>query len=160
MLLIFFVNLIVLCFAIAIFEVWVEKDQGWAQGMSPFWKKPYFGGTIIAKIGDKDFFTRYHVIAFVIVVPAFLIGEHYWFRFPWLIVVATWIGITVIEDFLWFLINPYFPAWTELLKGPHGKIWWHRSWTKFGSIYLPRYYFPSLGLMVVLLITQYIHPLG
>jgi hypothetical protein len=35
-----------------------------------------------------------------------------------------YLGMLLLEDFLWFVLNPYY----GIKNFRQGKIWWHRSW--------------------------------
>jgi hypothetical protein len=149
----FLINVSVISVLLAIFEVAIEKNHGWATGFGKFWGKRYFEGGLVAKVCEKKYITRYHLTMFCLVLPCILYGEYLWVNTAPLILMASWIEIGVVEDFLWFVINWHFPG--SLRKLLSGDIWWHLAYWKIGSIKLPRFYFFSTAWAVALLLIQY-----
>ena len=115
----FLVNVFVLSLVLAIFEIWMEKDRGWGTGLGPFWGKKFFKKSFISKASEKYYFTLYHIVMFGLIVPLILLGEYLWiFRTSPLFYLASWVEIAVVEDFLWFVFNWYFPgSLRKLLAG-------------------------------------------
>ena len=149
----FLANVIALSFALAILEVFIEKQNGWATGFGPFWGKKYFQDGWVAKLCEKHYLTRYHLMMFCLVVPLVLYGEHRWLKIAPLTLIAAWIEIMVVEDFLWFAINWHFQG--SLRKLFAGQIWWHTVYWKIGKVRLPRFYFLSSIWATVCLLLQY-----
>lgn len=147
----FAVNVLVISLILAIFEISIEKDKGWATGLGPFWGKQY--GGLIATIAEKHYLTRYHIVMFCGVLPLILVTEYLRVRTGILLFVASWLAIGVLEDFLWFVLNWYFPGSLRMLLA--GKIWWHPKYWAIGSIQLPRYYFVSSIYIAALCCAQY-----
>ncbi len=149
----FFVNFFVLSLILAIFEISTEKDKGWGTGLGSFWGKKFFVEGVISRVCEKHYFTLYHLVMFGLIVPLILYGEHLWFKMPLFFLVASWIEIAVIEDFLWFILNWYFPG--SLRKLLAGEIWWHTVYWRIGNIRLPRFYFLSSFWATGFLLLQY-----
>ena len=119
---IIWVSLLAYCFAQA--EVHIEGDAGWAANL-PTWR--------IEKHWLLDIFwggramTGYHAWVFPFVAiffhfPLFFIGD-----FSWKLearVLASIMQFWIMEDFIWFLINPAF-GWARFKK-EHGH--WHKHW--------------------------------
>ncbi len=105
-------------------EIQIEGKDGWAANL-PTWRIEkhllldiLYGGRPL---------TGYHVWAFLFVF--------FFFHFPF-IALGTWsfrgelqlIGFYdvfwVVEDFLWFILNPHY-GWKTFSKK---FVWWHRRW--------------------------------
>ena len=67
----------------------------------------------------------------------------------WLVIIA-WLLGTVIEDYLWFVVNPAFP----LKNFKPAFVWWH-YWVGWGRFKVPEIYvlYPilALGIYIFLL---------
>jgi hypothetical protein len=154
----FFIGALFLALPIALLEILMEKDKGWGSDLS---KKSWYGRVV----GEKNLVARmvvrilgvphlfgYFVFMYFVLVPVLLVAAYFLLiQEAWLLV-AIYFGVLVLEDFLWFVLNWNFPALKELLKGPKGKIWWHKRWVRLGGGYLPRSYFLSLPFIVIALI--------
>ena len=173
------INVFVLSLALAIFEILIEKENGWASAIGPRGVgRRLFGGSIIATICEKPYLTAYHLLVFVFILPLILSSELLLLKsmvaanpgfgslfvspaaylvmkvggvtlIPLLFLIAAWLSVLVVEDFLWFLLNWYYPrSLDDLLSG---KIWWHTRWLTVGSIKLPRFYLTTaLGAALLL----------
>jgi hypothetical protein len=108
----------------ALMEIEIEGKNGWATGL-PTWRIEkhvlldlFYGGRPL---------TGYHVWAFAFVffmfhLPLFWIGAWTWrneLRF-----IGAYDLFWVMEDFLWFLLNPHF-GWKKFRRH---EVWWHRRW--------------------------------
>jgi hypothetical protein len=98
----------------------------------------------LVKLAGGRPITGYHLfmtlfIIAVIHLPLFFV--------PWTwrlesLLLGFYVGMVFLEDFLWFMLNPYFG-----LKNFHkGKIWWHKSW--WGPV--PALYWFLLAITAVL----------
>jgi len=174
-----FLNVLVMSLGLALFEILLEKRNGWGSGLNPNgWGRKLLRGNIVARIGEKPYYTVYHVFVFFVVLPAVFLVEYLLVksfgagrmvysivfctsstsfvmqignvRFVALLyIIAAWFAILSVEDFLWFLMNWYYPgSFRDLLDG---KIWWHRRWINLGPIKLPRFYLSSVVLAIVFL---------
>ncbi len=138
----FFGPLVVLAFLFAKVEIEIEGGDGWAAKL-PTWRiqnrltELFYGGRPL---------TGYHlwVQLFVLVfchvpyaygVPRTLRNEA--------LVVSFMILFWIVEDFLWFVVNPRF----GIRKFKAREIWWHeKAWW----LIAPREYFLMGGLAVFL----------
>jgi hypothetical protein len=170
------VNVLVLSLILAVFEILIERENGWASAANPNgWGRRLFSGSIISRICEKHYLTVYHVVMFALVVPCILVGEllllpsaaagHHLFPapksylvmligpvrvMPILFLGAAWFLILAVEDVLWFVLNWYYPSSMDDLLS--GKIWWHTRWVTVGPINLPRFYLTT-PLMAFALLT-------
>jgi hypothetical protein len=172
-------NVLFLSLALAIFEILIERQNGWASAANPSgWGRKLFAESVIARICEKPYLTVYHLFVFVIVVPAILFGEFLlvkslgigrpvysrlldapkWYAMmqmggvtvtPILFLLAAWFSILVVEDLLWFVLNWYYPKSMQDLLS--GNIWWHTQWVSMGRIKLPRFYVTTPLVAVALL---------
>jgi hypothetical protein len=175
-----FANVMLVGICLAIFEINLEKDKGWATGLNPRgWGRKLFENGAFARFCEKPYLTVYHLIMFGLIVPAILISECLIVRLlgigyavhgrgagagwtiqigevrvvPILFLCAAWIALISVEDFLWFALNWYYPrSMKDLLSG---KIWWHTHWVKIGEIQLPRFYFFSALMAPILLVASF-----
>lgn len=117
-----FVPLAAFCWAKM--EIEIEGEHGWAAKL-PTWR--------IEKHVLLDIFlggrplTGYHVWAFAFVflvfhLPFFWIGTWSW-RAECHVIGAELV-FWVIEDFIWFVLNPYY-GWSRFRRK---EIWWHKRW--------------------------------
>lgn len=175
-------NVLLVSSAIALFEINLEKDHGWASGLAQsglgrrLWKD-----SVLARMIEKPYVTVYHLVLFGVIVPLILIGQYSIFRDLWITSrsevidggvltawqvgslhftpllsgIAAWFAITTVEDFLWFALNWHYPSsLADLLAG---RIWWHTRWVTIGKIKLPRFYVGTVVLSGVFLCGS-IHP--
>lgn len=173
------VNILVISFVLAVFEILLEKNNGWGSGLNPHgWGRKVFEGTFVARISEKPYFTVYHIFMFAAVVPTCLIVEYSVARalgvvhaaysnilgtsnsylvaqvdkvhfMPFLYFVSVWFAIVFVEDFLWFVMNWYYPNSLQALFS--GNVWWHKRWISLGTVKVPRFYLWSFVLSVTLL---------
>ncbi len=169
-------DVLVLSIALVLFEISLEKNQGWASGLSrDGLGKRLLQGSSIARLLEKPYITVYHLLMFGVIVPLILAGQCWIIRAfwvsrtagmrdaAWLAVwqvgavsfvplfssIAAWLAISTTEDFLWFALNWHYPTSRQDLLS--GNIWWHTRWVAFGKIKLPRCYISALILAGVFL---------
>jgi len=115
------VFLTVLAYIHALWEIEIEGKEGWARKL-PTWRR----NTIFRKILGGKPLTGYHFWMIII----FLMGFHSIFLFQsWtlakeLTVIGTYFYYFLLEDVLWFVINPHY----TIKKFLERKIEWHRRW--------------------------------
>jgi len=169
-------DVLVLSVALALFEISLEKDQGWASGLSrEGLGKQLWQGSAFARLLEKPYITVYHLLVFGVIVPLILAGQCWIVRAFWVnrtadmrdaglltvwqvgsvnfvplfSSIAAWLAISTIEDFLWFALNwHYLTSMQDLFSG---NIWWHTRWIAFGKIKLPRFYASALILAGIFL---------
>ena len=171
LLLLWFVDVALLSPTVAIFEIILEKDKGWATCFSQRgWGTRFFEGTLIARICEKPYLTAYHLLVFPVIVPVLLIAQisaiDYYLVPKWggsmqienawavqfLLLGAIWFSFISVEDFLWFALNWYYPG--SLRRLLSGQVWWHTRWLGFGRLKLPRFYLSSQALAILFLLTS------
>lgn len=111
-----------LCFLLALLEVQIEGANGWAAQL-PTWRS--FDPRITWIFGGKPI-TGYHVYLNLLLLT--------FFHFPLVMTGFSWrketrllsayIILTVVWDFLWFVVNPHF----GMTKYDPTHIWWFRHW--------------------------------
>ena len=159
----FLLNVLIISIPVALFEIWIEKEKGWGAGLP---KDRWYGAVIgeksvvmknVARSIGVPYFFGYAIFMYFLLIPAILILEYLLYIPHPLFLVAVYVAILAIEDFSWFVLNPYFNSLRELLKGPYGSIWWHKRWIPISSSkYLPASYFLSaISVSVLLLIYFY-----
>jgi hypothetical protein len=120
----FAVTCVLAAFLFAKVEVHIEGPDGWAAKL-PTWRtenvltKIFFGGR---QLTGYHLYVNLFVLAFVHM--PFAIGTPWSWRaeaLVWSFLILFW----MIEDFLWFVVNPHF----GLKNFKKEKIWWHsRAW--------------------------------
>lgn len=116
--------ILIAAFCWANLEIHIEGSHGWA-GNLPTWKVDkhilldlFYGGRPL---------TGYHVWAFSSVF--FFFHLPYFFLHTWSLrmerhAIAGYNLFWVVEDCLWFLLNPHF-GWSKFNKA---SVWWHKRW--------------------------------
>lgn len=142
-----FIYSIILAFLLAKVEIQIEGKDGWAEKL-PTWKK---------KNAFINFFlcgsplTGYHAWLFSLIFFSyhlpFLIG------FPWskaleLQIIAVYIFFLIMEDFLWFILNPFY----GLGKFSKDQVSWHKKWLWF----IPQNYILGFCIGILLLLVSFI----
>lgn len=107
---------------LALWEIQIEGKDGWA-AKSPGWRVER--GWLMKLTGGLPvtgyhFFMTVFILA-VVHLPLFFTAWSW--RLEGLLL-GFYIGMVLIEDFLWFVLNPYF----GLKNFRKGKIWWHKKW--------------------------------
>ncbi len=126
---------IIVAFAsIAFWEAYMEGADGWASRQVG-WK---------VKVGSRYHLTGYHFWLFGVTIPMFLVLAWYigglTVQLGATLVCGYLVGM-VLEDFLWFVVNP---RW-KLSEFRPDKVWWY-PWLKLGRTHgLPYFYLPALA---------------
>lgn len=154
----YFLNVIAITLLCAIFEIIIEKDNGWGGALD---KKRWYGKIVgtesrvmkfLAESAGVPYFFGYAIAMYFVFVPTILLGQYFFLDQSIFLFAAIYFSVLAIEDFTWFLLNPYFHSLQELLKGPNGSIWWHKKWIKISDIYLPQSYLAAVLLVIIFLI--------
>jgi len=135
---------IVLAFFVAKLEINIEGKHGWAENL-PTWRKK---SKILSAIWGKSPLTGYHAWLFSTIfvflhLPFFVVGGwslQWEFR-----IISLYFFFWIIEDFLWFVLNPYF----GIGKFNKENIPWHPYW--FGPFPLSYYRFLFGALLLLTL---------
>lgn len=127
--------------AFAYSEAVLEGEEGWARNKK-VWR---------FKISRNHDYTSYHVVTYYIlfpillfVLPSILVGFSW--RLTWILLISYLIG-TILEDFMWFVFNPYRPFY----KWNHVDTTWY-PWIKVGRFALPLSYVTKLFLAAVVFV--------
>ena len=157
---IYFLNVLIIALPLALFEIVTEKDKGWGSGWSKskWYAKPFAPKSslvrFLTKILNIEHPLVYHFIVFAVIIPAIFIFEYFYLTKDILLLLASFIGVIALEDFLWFLLNWNFDSRRQLLKGPNGTIWWHKRWIKISkNTYLPASYSAFLLSLLLLILS-------
>jgi hypothetical protein len=143
----FFIKYFVFCFIsatlLSVFEIQTEGKHGWAEKL-PTWKISF--KFLDSMPGFRGPVTGYHIYLFTMVL--FLVHIPFLFM-RWdirteVIILSAYTLIVALEDFLWFVFNPYY----GLKKFNKKHIPWHEDW--FGPIPLQYVY------VIVLWITLFV----
>jgi|SRR3989344_4170040 len=127
--------------SIAFWEAYIEGRGGWAANQVG-WKTNMKVGFLRRPLD------AYHFWSWLVMIPLFLMLPFVMFGWNahlfWLVIIGFLLG-TVLEDFLWFVVNPAFPFKDFNPK----KVWWH-YWVGFGKYKLPEFYllYPILAILI------------
>ena len=138
---IIFLYIIGIFIAIAFWEAYIEGSGGWAANQVG-WRIPFKVGFLSRPLD------AYHFWSWLVMIPMFLMLPFVMFGWNahlfWLIVMGFLIG-TVIEDYLWFVVNPAFP----LKHFKPAFVWWH-YWIGWGKFRVPEIYvlYPILTVLI------------
>lgn len=137
----YLIFLVFMAFILAMWEIQIEGEHGWAAKL-PCWR---IEKGWITKITGSRPITGYHFF-----MGIFMIGMIHLplFFTPWswqleFLLLGFYIGMVFIEDFFWFVFNPHY----GIKKFRKGKIWWHKTW--WGPV--PSLYYILLFLTVILI---------
>jgi hypothetical protein len=137
-------------FFLAILEIQIEGEHGWAEKLPTWRAKP---GSRLDKIykkimTNKDL-TGYHTVLMIFLFLFFhlpFVWFWQWNIWSELELLSFFILLTVVWDFLWFVLNPKFSLHTF---GPE-KVWWHKKWLgKF-----PADYYTGILISLALLLPE------
>ncbi len=118
----FLVFMVFLAFILALWEIQIEGKDGWAAKI-PTWR---IEKACVLKLTGGRPLTGYHVYMTVFLIavvhlPLFFIG---WSLQLESALLGFYVGMVLIEDFLWFVLNPGF----GIKSFRKGNIWWHKGW--------------------------------
>jgi hypothetical protein len=133
--------MVFMAFILAHWEIQIEGKDGWA-AKSPGWRIEK--GWLVKIAGGRPL-TGYHVFMTVFIIalvhlPLFFVS---WSWRRECLLLGFYVGMVLLEDFLWFAFNPYF----GIKNFRQGKIWWHKTW--WGPV--PSLYWFLLVIAVLLL---------
>jgi hypothetical protein len=114
----------------ALFEIQIEGKDGWAAKL-PCWRKEK--GLIVKLSGGRPV-TGYHfvMITFMILMFHFPFLFTRWTLSTEFLILGLLFETFLLEDFLWFVLNPNF----GIKKFKKEEIWWHIGWWgPFPSLY-------------------------
>lgn len=139
----FILFIIITSTVFALMEIQIEGSRGWAQDL-PTWRKYYEGaGPLKALFNKNRPLTGYHLylnlLLFLLMQFGFLLsgwslsGEYY--------LMSALLFILVLEDFLWFVLNPAY----GISKFKPQYIEWCKEW----FLNLPEQYFLSVPAAIL-----------
>lgn len=135
---IFFLFILITSLIWALMEIQIEGKNGWAAAL-PTWRYKVY----IKHFWEREI-TGYHVylMTFIVVLlhSVFLFVQ--WSLKLELKVIAFFFLLAIIEDFLWFVLNPNF----GLSKFNRVDVPWHTMW----FLYVPSFYWILMPLGVFL----------
>jgi hypothetical protein len=137
----FLAFMVLLGFLLALWEIQIEGKDGWAAN-SPGWRIEK--GWLVKIFGGRPV-TGYHVFMTLFLIamihlPVFFVS---WSWRLESLLIGFYLGMLLLEDFLWFALNPYY----GIKNFRRGKIWWHKQW--LGPV--PLLYWIMLVLTVLLI---------
>ncbi len=140
------IYIFILAIVLAILEIQIEGEHGWAKNL-PTWRPAdhHWYTKLYAKVMSGRELTGYHLTMFTFVL--LILNLPYVFGLAIsleniLKTICLFLIFVVLWDFLWFVLNPFYPL--KHFKKEH--IWWHKRWM-FG---LPQDYYG--GLLVSFLV--------
>jgi hypothetical protein len=111
-----------LAFILALWEIQIEGKDGWA-AKAPGWRIEK--GWLVKLAGGRPI-TGYHVYMTVFLI-SFVHLPLFFTPWSWRLeslLFGFYVGMVFLEDFLWFVLNPYY----GIRSFRRGKIWWHKQW--------------------------------
>ena len=132
--------------SIAFWESYIEGYNSWDTGKLG-WKFR------IGFLKQKPL-TMYHLFLYVITIPMFMMLPLLLFGFDkhlFLLLIANYFLGLVVEDFLWFVVNP---VWGGLRNFNSAKVNWHR-FHRIGRLELPDFYIIFILVAVTIFVGLY-----
>ena len=126
---------------LALWEIQIEGREGWAAKL-PGWRIEK--GWVLKFTGGRPL-TGYHIFMTVFMIAVVHLPL---FFAPWswrlgLLLIGVYLGMVLVEDFLWFVFNPHY----GIRNFRKGKIWWHKTW--WGPV--PSFYWFMLVAVILLI---------
>jgi hypothetical protein len=137
----FLVFMVIMALILALWEIQIEGADGWAARL-PAWRIEK--GWLMKVTGGRPL-TGYHVFMTLFLL-GFLHLPLFFTAWTWRLELLLWgfyVGMVLVEDFLWFVFNPKF----GIKKFRKGQIWWHTGW--WGPV--PAFYWFLLILCIALM---------
>ena len=134
------VFMVFMAFILTMWEIQIEGKDGWAANL-PCWRIEKGWPTKI--MGGRPL-TGYHVFLTLFMVAAVHLPL-FFVSWSWrleCLLIGFYLGMLLIEDFLWFVLNPHY----SIKNFRKGNIWWHKTW--WGPV--PSLYWILLIVVVVL----------
>lgn len=126
----------------ALLEIQIEGPDGWARKLPTWRRRPWFMEILP---GGKKELTGYHLYLwiFLFVYPRIVFVFTPWSVSKELFLWSYIVFVMLLEDFLWFVLNPYF----GMKKFRKEHIPWHADWRMgIPTVY---YYVALLWLLLV-----------
>lgn len=142
------VYLFIMAIILAILEIQIEGQHGWAANL-PTWKpkETNWLSKAYRKFMSGKEMTGYHLMMFTFVL--LILHLPYFFGLSlslshWLKTISFFFIFIVLWDFLWFVLNPHYPL--KKFKKEH--ILWHKRW--FWLMPLDYYFGLLLSFLVLI----------
>ena len=137
----FLVFMAFLSLILALWEIQIEGKEGWATSL-PAWR--ITKGWIVKIFGGRPV-TGYHIFMTLFLIAMIHLPL---FFVPWSwrlesLLIGFYLGMVLLEDFLWFVLNPHF----GIKSFQKGEIWWHKGW--WGPV--PSFYWIFLIIITLLI---------
>jgi hypothetical protein len=118
----FIAFMLFMAFILACWEIQIEGKDGWA-AKSPGWK---VDKGWLMRLTNGLPVTGYHVFMTIFLLASVHLPLFFtsWSIRLESLLLGFYIGMVLVEDFLWFVLNPYF----GIKNFKKGKIWWHKNW--------------------------------
>ncbi len=145
MLIIYFIYVAIIALVYALLEIQIEGKDGWAKNL-PTWRKKLF---VLSSLIDNQPFSGYHVYMDLLLLlffhfPLIFIG---WTAKQEFLILGLFFFLILVEDFLWFVLNPHFGLKNfKKDKIPWKPIWWGR---------VPRCYYTNLFFILFFLLLYF-----
>lgn len=142
----YFIFCFITAILLALLEIQIEGSNGWAQRL-PTWR---FRLKLIDFLrGLQGDFSGYHIYFFISVLALLHIPFLFmmWDLHTELIILSSYVLLTNIEDFMWFVLNPHF----GIKKFKKSEIWWHKDW--LGPV--PLRYIYSMAIWLALFLVGF-----
>ena len=119
------IYLFVMAVVLAILEIQIEGEHGWAKKL-PTWRPhpDHPVARIYAKIMSGKELTGYHAAMFTFVFLIFHLPYVFGLTFTidhWLKTLSLFFIFVALWDFLWFVLNPYYPLKNFAKNNPNHK---------------------------------------
>ena len=114
--------MILMAVIFALWEIQIEGKDGWAANL-PTWRIEK--GWLLKYTGRRPL-TGYHLFLGLFLI-SFIHFPLFFTSWSWqleLLIIGFGVGMGLIEDFLWFVLNPHY----GIKNFRTGKIWWHKTW--------------------------------
>jgi len=118
--------------------------EAYIEGKNP-WARKQVGWKL--KLGKKYSITAYHFFLFGIAYPLLIFLPLLFIGFSWKIfgiLLSAYASGLVIEDFFWFIADPYY----SLKKFNSKYVYWY-PWLKIGRLEIPWLYILGIGIAVL-----------
>ena len=139
----------VLALLLACVEIESEGKYGWAQRMPTWYRTKGIPAKIFGFLLGKKPLTGYHLFLISFIFLMFhmpFVMQMYWSLAQELVCIALLIAWWILEDFIWFILNPYY----GIKNFKRSNIWWHskRCWL-FGLVPMDYIYGLTASVIVV-----------
>lgn len=144
------IYIFVLAVVLALLEIQVEGQHGWAKNL-PTWRphaKNWYVQVYSKLMSGKEL-TGYHALMFSFVFLVFHLPYIFGLSLTfdhWIKTLSFYFMFIVIWDFLWYVLNPYYPL--KHFKQEH--IIWHSKW----FLGLPVDYYWGIVVSLLVLLPQ------